>query len=107
MRGLPARYSSTATAGPQLQLATFTNPQGLIQIGGNLFQQSAASGEATLVNPGDQNSGTLQQGALESSNVDPVNELVSMIKTQRSFELNSQSIQAADQMLREIANLRR
>jgi flagellar basal-body rod protein FlgG len=99
--------SSTPQSGPQLQLANFPNPQGLAQIGGNLYQQSAASGEPTLANPGSESLGTLQQGALESSNVDPVNELVSMIKTQRSFELNSQSIQAADQMLQQIANLRR
>jgi flagellar basal-body rod protein FlgG len=99
--------STTPQGGSQIKLANFANPQGLIQIGGNLYQQSAASGEATQVNPGEQGTGTLQQGALESSNVDPVNELVNMIKTQRSFELNSQAIQAADQMLQQISNLRR
>jgi flagellar basal-body rod protein FlgG len=99
--------NATPQSAGQIQIANFANPQGLIQIGGNLYQKSAASGDATLVNPGDEGTGTLQQGALESSNVDPVNELVSMIKTQRSFELNSQSIQAADQMLQQIANLRR
>jgi flagellar basal-body rod protein FlgG len=104
-------YTAPGNATPQqagqIQLAVFPNPQGLIQIGGNLYQKSAASGEATMANPGAESSGTLQQGALESSNVDPVNELVNMIKTQRSFELNSQSIQAADQTLQQIANLRR
>jgi flagellar basal-body rod protein FlgG len=89
-----------------IQLAKFVNPQGLIQVGGNLFQASDASGPAQMLNPGLQGAGTLQQGALEASNVDPVKELVDLIKTQRTFELNSQSIQAADQMLQQISNLR-
>jgi flagellar basal-body rod protein FlgG len=91
----------------QIQMAKFTNPQGLIQIGGNLYQRSEASGAPTLANPGQESTGTLRQGAVESSNVDPVRELVELIKTQRAFELNSQGIQAADQMLQQIGNLRR
>jgi flagellar basal-body rod protein FlgG len=90
-----------------IQLAHFTNPQGLVQIGGNLYQRSDASGPPTLANPGTDGTGTLRQGAVEASNVDPVKELVELIKTQRTFELNSQSIQAADQMLQQISNLRR
>ncbi len=90
----------------QMQLAHFVNPQGLLQIGGNLYQETDASGPATLIEPGQPGVGTLQQGAIESSNVDPVTELVNMIKTQRTFELNSQAIQAADQMLQTVANLR-
>jgi flagellar basal-body rod protein FlgG len=99
--------NATPTDAGQIQLANFPNPQGLIQIGGNLFQRSDASGPETLGNPGANGTGILQQGALEASNVDPVTELVNMIKTQRTFELNSQSIQAADQMLQQINNLRR
>jgi len=99
--------SSTSTQQGQIQLANFQNPQGLLQIGGNLFQATDASGSATMGNPGANGTGSLQQGALEASNVDPVTELVNMIKTQRSFELNSQSIQAADQMLQQVNNLRR
>jgi flagellar basal-body rod protein FlgG len=91
----------------QIQLARFPNPEGLIQIGGNVFQRSDASGTPVLTNPGQEGAGTLRQSSLETSNVDPVSELVELIKTQRTFELNSQSIQAADQMLQQISNLRR
>ena len=90
----------------QIQLATFRNPQGLLQIGSNLYQSTDASGQPTLANPGAEGLGVLQQGAVEASNADPVKELVDLIKTQRTFELNSQSIQAADQMLQAIGNLR-
>jgi flagellar basal-body rod protein FlgG len=91
----------------QIQLARFINPQGLVQIGGNLYQRSDASGPPTLTNPGVEGAGQLVQGSVEASNVDPVKELVELIKTQRTFELNSQSIQAADQMLQQINNLKR
>lgn len=104
-------YTQGGTAEPQevgqMQLARFANPHGLSQIGGNLYQRTAASGEAVLANPGEQGTGELQQGFVESSNVDPVKELVDLIKTQRTFELNSQSVQAADQMLQVVGNLRR
>ena len=98
--------SATPVQAGQIQLAHFPNPQGLVQIGGNVYQTSDGSGQPLLANPGDPGVGTLQQGALEASNVDPVNELVNLIKTQRTFELNSQTIQAADQMLQELGNLR-
>ena len=91
----------------QIQIARFRNPQGLIQVGGNFYQRSDASGDADMVTPGANGTGSLRQGALESSNVDPITELINMIKTQRTFELNSQSIQAADQMLQQVNNLRR
>jgi len=90
----------------QIQLTRFVNPQGLVQLGGNLYQRSDASGEPLLDNPGNQGLGTLQSSALEASNVDPVGELVNLIQTQRVFELNSQSIQAADQMMQVVSNLR-
>ena len=99
-----------ATAPTQLasiQLVRFRNPQGLVQLGGNLYQQSTASGTPIQGVPGVDGMGTLQQSSLESSNVDPVKELVNLIKTQRTFEMNSQSIQAADQMLQTVGNLRR
>ncbi len=60
-----------------------------------------------MANPGQNGVGTLQQSALEASNVEPVTELVDLITTQRSFELNSQALQAGDQILQLIANLRR
>jgi flagellar basal-body rod protein FlgG len=91
----------------QLQLATFINPEGLLKLGENLFQDTVSSGSAQQVNPGQQGAGNLRQGTLEMSNVEPVRELVELITTQRSFELNSQAIQASDQVLQLIANLRR
>ncbi len=91
----------------QLQLATFVNPNGLKPIGGNLFIESAASGPPIEGNPGEGTFGRILQKFLESSNVDPVTELVSLIKTQRAFEMNSQSIQAADEAMQVIGNLRR
>jgi flagellar basal-body rod protein FlgG len=91
----------------QLQLAQFVNPQGLKLLGGSIYAQTEASGDPHISRPGQQGAGTILQGFLEASNVDPVKELVTLIKTQRAFELNSQSIQTADQALQTIGNLRR
>jgi len=83
----------------QIQLADFVNPQGLQAIGQNLFRETAASGAPTLNNPGDGGTGILQQGSLEGSNVNAVEELVNMITTQRAYEINSKVISTADEML--------
>lgn len=91
----------------QLQLAKFMNPQGLLQMGENLFQETLSSGAAIFGQAGTNGLGTIRQGQLEQSNVDPVNELIDLIQTQRAFELNSQSVQAGDQMLQLVNNLRR
>lgn len=91
----------------QLQLSTFVNREGLKSIGGNIYVETAASGPPIQGLPGEGSIGTLLQGHLESSNVDPVNELVDLIKTQRAFEMNSQTIQAADEVLQVVGNLRR
>lgn len=91
----------------ELQLFQFVNPQGLHLLGGSLYQQTEASGAPLQSKPGENGAGQVLQGFLESSNVDPVKELVTLIKTQRAFELNSQSIQTADQALQTIGNLRR
>ena len=91
----------------RLELTRFINPQGLKALGGNLFVETGASGTPLTTNPNEDGAGHIQQGFLEGSNVDPVKELVGLIKTQRSFELNSQSIQTADQALQTVANLRR
>lgn len=91
----------------QLQLATFANPEGLLKLGENLYAQTDSSGQAILNTPGQQGLGSLRQGFLEASNVEPVQELIDLITTQRSFELNSQAIQAGDQILQLISNLRR
>jgi flagellar basal-body rod protein FlgG len=90
-----------------LNLSTFINPQGLQLLGGGLYQQTDSSGPPTTGTPGQNGTGQTLAGYLENSNVDPVKELVTLIKTQRSFELNSQSIQTADQALQTIANLKR
>lgn len=82
----------------QLTIATFANDAGLEALGGNLFRQTFASGAPLVGVPGDPGYGALAQGYLESSNVDPVKELVSLISAQRAFELNSKVIQAADEM---------
>jgi flagellar basal-body rod protein FlgG len=91
----------------QLQLAKFINPQGLLKRGENLYAESDASGAALLTIPGVDGVGLLRQGALEASNVEPVRELIDLITTQRAFELNSQAVQAGDQILQLISNLRR
>jgi len=99
--------SQTPSVVGQLQIAQFINPQGLNLLGGSLYQETESSGAPVTGNPGEGGAGDILQGYTESSNVDPVKELVTLIKTQRAFELNSQSIQAADQALQTIGNLRR
>ncbi|HEX3656213.1 MAG TPA: flagellar basal-body rod protein FlgG [Pirellulales bacterium] len=91
----------------QIQLARFINPEGLLKMGENLYSETLASGPVNLGNPGTVGLGTLQQNMLELSNVQPVNELVDLITTQRSFELNSQAVQAGDQIMQLVNNLRR
>jgi flagellar basal-body rod protein FlgG len=82
----------------QLTLATFPNEAGLTPLGDNLFQESAASGGAVIGVPGDPGFGTIEQGYLENSNVDPVKEITELISAQRAYEMNSKVIQAADEM---------
>ncbi len=90
----------------QLELASFVNPAGMRQIGENLFAPTAASGDPDVGPAGEDGRGKVGNGSLEGSNVNPVNELVSLILTQRAFELNSQSIRAADEVLRTAGQLR-
>ncbi len=87
-----------------LQLADFINPAGLQPIGSNLFVETNASGAAQIGTPGLNGAGRLQQGALESSNVNIAEELVNMIETQRAFETNTRAISTTDQMLQFITN---
>lgn len=96
-----------ATVAGQVELAIFVNPTGLTQAGSNLWVESSASGPPITGNPGSENFGSILGGMLEGSNVDPAVELIELIRTQRAFEMNSQSIQAADETLRSIAQLRR
>jgi flagellar basal-body rod protein FlgG len=82
----------------QLTLANFPNETGLDPLGGNLFRQTTASGDAIIGNPGDPGYATIQQGYLENSNVDPVKEITELISAQRAYEMNSKVITAADSM---------
>jgi flagellar basal-body rod protein FlgG len=84
----------------QIQLSNFPNPNGLNALGHNLFEATASSGEPQTGNPGTDGRGTLLQGATESSNVEVVNEMISMIGAQRAYEINSKVVEAADEMLR-------
>ncbi len=91
--------SSVSTQIGQLQVADFVNPAGLQAMGQNLFLETTASGAPALNNPGSGGSGILRQGTLETSNVNAVEELVTMITTQRAYEMNSKVISTADEML--------
>ncbi len=99
--------SSTLNQVGVIQLARFINPQGLLQLGNNMYAQTQASGTVTQGVPGGTGFGTVQQNMLEASNVQPVQELIDLITTQRAFELNSQAIQTGDQILQDVTNLRR
>jgi flagellar basal-body rod protein FlgG len=88
-----------------IQLASFVNPGGLLAVGGNLFTETAASGTPSPNTPGTNGLGLLNQGYVEGSNVNVVEELVNMIQTQRAYEINSKAIQTSDQMLQRLAQL--
>lgn len=105
---------SVTTAGstePQIlgtiELAKFLNPAGLDNVGGNLFKKTVSSGEPVLGTPGSNGLGTIGQGFVEMSNVKVVEEMVNLIVAQRAYEVNSKSIQTADEMLQIANNLRR
>jgi flagellar basal-body rod protein FlgG len=83
----------------QFTLAGFTNEKGLEAIGSNLFLETAASGPSQVSVPGQDGLGTVRQGYLEDSSVDPVREITELIEAQRGYELNAKVITAADQML--------
>ncbi len=87
-----------------LQVTDFINPAGLQAIGQNLFLETSASGSPQTGTPGLNGLGTLIQGALETSNVNTVEELVNMIETQRAYEMNSKAISTADQMMQYFNN---
>jgi flagellar basal-body rod protein FlgG len=98
--------SATPTQIATLQLANFVNPSGLRPLGGNIYVESPASGPPIDGQPGIGSFGLIQQQYLEASNVDSVKELVNLIQTQRAFEMNSQAIQTANQMMQVVNNLR-
>ncbi|HSW07523.1 flagellar basal-body rod protein FlgG, partial [Aquabacterium sp.] len=89
----------------QIQLASFVNPAGLDPRGENVFTETAASGNPNTGAPTANGLGSLAQNFVESSNVNMVEELVTMIQTQRAYEINSKAIQTSDQMLQKLAQL--
>lgn len=88
-----------------LQIAAFVNPGGLLSTGENLFLETGSSGTATPSTPGTNGTGVLNQNYVETSNVNVAEELVSMIETQRAYEINSRVVTTADQMLSRLAQL--
>jgi len=90
----------------QLQLATFVNEAGLEALGGNLFAETAASGQPNVAVPGEPGFGTLRQGFLEASNVNPVAEITALITAQRAYEMNSRVVKTVDEMLATSSQLR-
>ncbi len=91
----------------EIRLARFPNPGGLLQNGANVYLETGASGTPVEATPGQDGMGTLLPGALELSNTEAVTELVELIKTQRVFQMNSQTINTADETLQVLANLKR
>lgn len=91
----------------QIELARFSNPEGLEPKGGNLFEETASSGPPTITTPGEDGTGLVRQGFLESSNVDIVREMVGLIEAQRSYEVNSKMITTTEDMLQVANNLKR
>lgn len=104
---LSARYSNgQQRAIAQIPLTSFKNPQGLKQVGNNLWVQTQSSGEAVTDIPGSGRLGTIQSCSLESSNVDLATELVDLIKAQRSYQANAKTISAADEITQTVINMR-
>jgi len=97
--------SANATTIGTLQLAMFINPAGLQSLGENLYAETAASGTPSSNAPGSNGAGLLNQGYVETSNVNVVEELVNMIQTQRAYEINSKAISTSDQMLQRLTQL--
>jgi flagellar basal-body rod protein FlgG len=90
----------------QLELSRFANDAGLLAIGDNLFLETPASGAAQTASPGTAGFGTIQQGFLETSNVNVVEEITNLITAQRAYEMNSKVIETSDQMMSTLTNLR-
>ena len=91
----------------RLTLTRFANPSGLRSLGGNLYEETPASGTPETGAPGEQGFATLRQGYIETSNVNIVEEMVNLIVAQRAYEINSKSIQTSDEMLQNIAQMKR
>jgi len=90
----------------QIEIVNFINPAGLKNVGKNLFVPTSASGQAAAARPGTNGMGYLQQGEIETSNVNIVDEMVNMITAQRAYETNSKVIQTSDQMMQTAVNVK-
>ncbi|CBS87011.1 flagellar basal-body rod protein FlgG [Azospirillum lipoferum] len=90
----------------QIQLATFANAAGLEATGDNLFMESGASGQAVTGNPGAPGFGRVTQGALETSNVNVVQEITTLITAQRAYEMNSKVIKTTDEMMQQASQMK-
>jgi flagellar basal-body rod protein FlgG len=91
----------------RLTLTRFANPAGLRSLGGNLYEETGGSGTPESGQPGESGFGTVQQGYVETSNVNIVEEMVNLIVAQRAYEVNSKSIQTSDEMLQNLVQLKR
>ena len=101
-----AADGNTITASGQLTIHNFSNPAGLLSVGGNKFRTTPSSGDPVEGNPGVDGMGTVAQGYLEMSNVDVVEEMVNMIAGQRAYEIASKSIKSSDEMMQMANNLK-
>jgi flagellar basal-body rod protein FlgG len=99
--------SSSGSQTYRLTLVRFANPSGLRSMGGNQYEETAASGAPETGNPGEQSFGSTIQGYIESSNVNIVEEMVNLITAQRAYEINSKSIQSSDEMMQNVVNMKR
>ena len=98
---------ASGTQSFRLTLTRFANPSGLGSLGGNLYEETPASGTPEVGAPGEQGFGSVLQGYTETSNVNIVEEMVNLIIAQRAYEINSKSIQTSDEMLQNIAQMKR
>ncbi len=99
--------SANGTQSFRLTMTRFANPAGLRSLGGNMYEETAASGTPETGNPGEQGFGRTIQGYVEASNVNIVEEMVNLIIAQRAYEINSKSVQSSDEMLQNVANMKR
>ena len=105
--GVVSFQTASGTTTFNLTLSRFANPAGLQSLGGNLYAATGSSGTAEAGTPGENGFGSVMQGYVETSNVNIVEEMVNLIVAQRAYEVNSKSIQASDEMLQNVNQLKR
>ena len=99
--------NASGTQSFRLTMTRFANPSGLRSMGANMYEETAASGTPETGNPGEQGYGTTLQGYIEGSNVNIMEEMVGLIIAQRAYEINSKSIQTSDEMLQNVAQMKK